>query len=121
MPAINFGFIAKVNTFKERFPCSTVCLDRTPLHNASIGGAKLSWHLNTLPEGCQAIDLIFDEPEDLLPAAKYAKELGFGGIELDFRNLHLHLDARPTIWHVVCTKKKTLSLDEYLTRIPEPV
>lgn len=121
MSAINREFIDRVNLLKEYYPCSTESLDRTPIHNASVGGAKLSWHLNTLPEGCQAIDLIFDEVKDLLPAAKYAKTLGFGGIEVDFRNLHLHLDARPTIWHVVCSNTGTEMLDEYLTRHPDLV
>lgn len=107
---IDLDFVRTVNLLKMRFPCSTDSLDRTPSHNLSIGGAKLSLHL----EG-KAIDLIFDLPQDLIPAAKYAIELGFGGVEVDFRNLHLHLDSRAVPWHVVCTPSKTVTLEEYLT------
>lgn len=107
---IDQELICKLNLLKEQFPCSTKSLDRTPLHNASVGGAKQSWHLTG-----KAGDLIFDTPERLIPAAIYAKSLGFGGIEVNFRNNHLHLDLRPTIWHVVCTTKKTVTLEEYLT------
>lgn len=113
---IDQELICKLNALKEVFPCSTESLDRTPYHNASVGGAKGSYHLTG-----NAVDLIFDAPSQLIPAAKYAKILGFGGIEVDFRNCHLHLDLRSTIWHVVCTKEGTETLQEYLTRTVVPV
>lgn len=119
MQSINILFIEKVNLLKAKFPCSTVSLDRTPLHNEQEGGAPHSYHLNTRPNGCQAIDLIFDEPTNLIPAAKYAQDLGFTGIELDFTNFHLHVDTRPgQPWSEIRTKSKTYTLDEYLTSNP---
>ena len=113
---IDVELVDKVNLLKAVYPCSTLSLDRTPLRNASVGGAKSSWHLIG-----KAIDLVFDTAAELIPAAIYARTLGFGGIEVDFRNLHLHLDMRPSIWHVVCTKDKTWTLDEYLTQYTESV
>jgi Peptidase M15 len=108
--------IEKLNQLKAVYPCSTLSLDRTPHRNASVGGAQASWHLTTTPGGAKAVDLVFDTQAELLPAAILARTLGFGGIELDYRNLHLHLDMRPTIWHVVCSTDKTETLNEYLTR-----
>jgi uncharacterized protein YcbK (DUF882 family) len=113
---IDQELICKLNQLKEKHPCSTESLDRTPYHNASVGGAKGSYHVKG-----QAVDLIFDQPSELLPAALYAKTLGFGGIELDYRNLHLHLDLRTDMWHVVCTPKETVPLEAYLTLHPIPV
>jgi len=110
-------FIALVNLHKARYPSSTESLDRTPLHNANIGGAQHSYHLDVSPRGAKAIDLIFDLIEDLLPAALYARTLGFGGIEVDFSNNHLHLDMRPLtkFWHVVYSHDHEYTLEEYLT------
>lgn len=113
---IDQELVCKVNQLKELHPCSTSSLDRTPYHNASVGGAKGSWHLKGL-----AVDLVFDAPSMLIPAALYAKTLGFGGIEVNFRNMHLHLDLRPTLWHVVCITGETLTLDEFLTLPPSRV
>lgn len=113
---IDQELICKLNQLKAVWPCSTTSLDRTPTHNASVGGAKESKHLTG-----QAVDLIFDNPLDLIPAAKYAKVLGFGGIEADFRNRHLHLDLRKNPWHVVCTLEGTETLENYLTRFPDSV
>jgi hypothetical protein len=118
---IDVELVRLTNQLKARFPCNTESVDRTPLHNAQVGGAKNSWHLSTREGGAKAIDLSFDEVEDLLPAAKYAKTLGFGGIEVDFRNNHLHLDLRPLsdAWHVVYVAGgKQYLLDEYLTLFP---
>lgn len=114
---IDQELICKVNLLKDQHPCSTTSLDRTPYHNKVVGGAPNSWHLSG-----QAIDLIFDRPESLLPAAVYARALGFGGIEVDFRNLHLHLDLRTTVWHVAYNGLgEKFSLEQYLTLSPIPV
>ena len=113
---IDQELICKLNLLKEKYPCSTESLDRTPYHNASVGGAKRSYHVTG-----QAADLIFDSPSELLPAANYAKSLGFGGIEVDMRNNHLHLDLRKEPWHVVCTSQETVPLERYLTLYPIPI
>ena len=114
---IDLELVHKVNILKEKYPCSTERMDSTPTHNANVGGTKNSYHIDTSEHLACAIDLSFDHPEDLLPAATYAKDLGFNGIEVDFRNNHLHLDLRETIWHVVCTKDRTQTLVEYLTKV----
>lgn len=116
MSAINQKLVDKVNLLKERFPCSTTRLDSTPHHNKLVGGAAKSWHVTG-----QAIDLIFDEVSSLLPAALYARELGFQGIEVDYRNSHLHLDLRDVKWEVVYTKEKKYTLSEYLDLTPQSI
>lgn len=69
----------------------------SPQHQEIVNpGVKASWHTVW-----RAVDLTFDNPDYLLPAAQDAKRLGFGGIEVDLTNKHLHLDNRPTIWHVI--------------------
>lgn len=116
MALINLYFVDKLNNLLSSFPASVTRLVTTPRRNATIGGAKQSKHLTG-----EAADLVYDNPDDLLDAAKYAKELGFGGIEVDYRNNHLHVDLRDTIWHVVCTKTKTYTLDEYLDKVSSQV
>lgn len=112
MPQISQEFHDKLNALKARYDCSTESLDRTVAHNMSIGGAPESLHLQG-----KAADLIFDNYSDLLPAAQAAKELGFTGIEVDYRNLHLHVDLRTIPWQVVYTKERKYTFDEYLTYI----
>lgn len=107
---IDQELVCKVNQLKEKFPCSTTRLDSTVLHNTQVGGAKNSYHLLG-----QAIDLVFDQVENLIPAALEAQRIGFGGIEVNLRNNHLHLDLRKVKWEVVYTKEDKLSLSEYLT------
>lgn len=116
MSTINIQFIEQVNVLLTQFPASVTRLVTTPRRNATIGGAKQSKHLTG-----EAADLVYDDTDDLLDAAKYAKELGFGGIEVDYRNNHLHVDLRDKIWHVVCTKNKTYTLDEYLDKVSSQV
>jgi len=98
---IDIDFLRLVNLHKIQYPSSTTRIDSTPIHNQLVGGAPHSWHIGTREGGAKAIDLVFDRQADLIPAAKYAKSLGFGGIEIDLRNKHLHLDMRPSTWHVV--------------------
>jgi hypothetical protein len=117
---IDLALVEKVNTLKERFPCSTERIDSTALHNASpaVGGAKGSYHIDVGKRLACACDLSFDSASSLIPAALYAKVLGFGGIEVDFRNNHLHVDLRANPWHVVCIGTIMYTLDEYLTERP---
>lgn len=112
---ISLELIQKLNVHKARYPSSTERVDSTEAHNASpaVGGAPHSWHLTG-----QAVDLVYDDSTLLEGAAKFAITLGFGGIELDLRNNHLHLDMRPleNLWHVVYLKDGTkLALADYLT------
>jgi uncharacterized protein YcbK (DUF882 family) len=109
MPQISQALIDMVNTLKAKYDCSTESLDRTPAHNHDVGGAPHSQHVTG-----EAIDLTFDDETMLLPAARYALELGFGVIELDYTNLHLHLDIRQVPWHVVKLAKETISLEQYV-------
>lgn len=97
---IDLDFIRLVNIHKARYPSSTTRIDSTPHHNAAIGGAVQSHHLLG-----RAIDLIFDPDVNLMAVADYAVQLGFGGVELDLRNNHLHLDMRSIPWHVYYTKE----------------
>lgn len=110
MAIINIQFIERVNLVLEQYPASVTSLVRTPHKNASVGGVVGSKHVSG-----EAVDLVFDDASSLLPAAKLALTLGFGGIECDYRNNHLHLDNRLTHWHVVCTKEKTWLLKDFLT------
>jgi uncharacterized protein YcbK (DUF882 family) len=76
-------------------PCSIVSLTRTPVRNATVGGAPGSAHLTG-----KAADLVYDTRVDLLAGAREALDAGAPGIELDLANLHLHIDAKPRIWRV---------------------
>lgn len=109
-------FTQKINDLCSLFPASWESADRTPYHNHVVGGAPNSWHLRGL-----AVDLVFDNTALLLRAAQYAMNEGIMGIEVDFRNNHLHLDGRVIPWHVVYYneggKKVEKSLKEYLTSL----
>lgn len=78
---ISLELVEKVNQLKELYPSSTTRIDSTIAHNRAEGGKVNSWHLHG-----KAIDLIYDSVELLLPAALYARTIGFGGIEVDYRN-----------------------------------
>ncbi len=115
---ISTELVEKVNQLKEKFPCSTDSIDRTIARNKLVGGAPRSWHLFG-----QAIDLIFDDTEMLRPAALYAIKLGFGGVEIDYQNNHLHLDLRNVPWYRVILADGTKQSFEtfFLTDFPNPV
>lgn len=112
MSAIDQELISKVNQVLQLYPASVTRLCSTEAHNKAIGGAKNSFHLTG-----EAIDLIVDNPTCLANMAKYAVQCGFGGVEVDLTNSHIHLDVRKTdLWHVVKTKDDTIPLTDYLTR-----
>ena len=92
------AFFDKVNTLCAACPASWESGDRTPQHNASVGGAPESYHTKGL-----ALDLIYDSFNELLSAAYMAITLKFWGIEVDLTNNHLHVDGRPESeqWRVV--------------------
>jgi hypothetical protein len=53
----------------------------------------------------------------LSQAAQKALDLHFPGIELDFRNNHLHLDWRPVFWRIGYEKDgSTFPLEQFLTQ-----
>jgi len=108
-------FIEKVNELCSHVPASWESGYRTPTRNKTIGGAVGSLHQLGLAQ-----DLIYDSVADLWQAAQKAIELGFGGIEVDLTNSHLHVDFRDTIWHVVRYNDgshiMTISYHEYCTR-----
>jgi uncharacterized protein YcbK (DUF882 family) len=93
---IDPDFISQVNELLAINPASVTRLVSTPAHNASVGGAPNSGHLDG-----KAVDLVFDSLEELKQGAKTAFGLGFMGIEVDVTNNHLHLDVKPRTWHVV--------------------
>ena len=114
---MDIAFITQVNLLCDQCPASWESGDRTPSHNASVGGAKGSYHV----KHC-AIDLIYDNTALLLQAAKVAITMGFLGIEVDFTNMHLHLDARVYPWQVARYQhNQALIVDaplkEYLTAL----
>lgn len=110
---ISLVLIEKLNSLLALYPASVTRLCTTPYRNESIvKGAKSSKHLTG-----EAVDLVFDQTSTLLPAARYAVTLGFGGIEVDYSNNHLHLDIREVLWHEVRLAGKKYTLKEYLTRL----
>lgn len=110
---ISLVLIQKVNQLLALYPASTTRLCSTPYRNSVVRGATASKHLTG-----EAIDLVFDQASTLLHAAQYAKQLGFGGIEVDYSNNHLHLDIRPDpVWHEVRFNGKKYTLDQYLTKL----
>lgn len=113
---ISLVLIDKLNQLLALYPASITRLCTTPYRNeAIVKGAQASKHLTG-----EAVDLVFDQASQLLHAAKYAQSLGFGGIELDYGNLHLHLDIRPEpFWHEVRVAGKKYTLKNYLTKIEE--
>lgn len=120
MGRISLTFFARVNDFLTLYPASIDSFYRTPARNKAIGGAPNSYHVLG-----QAVDLIFDSIEELFTGAYAARDQGFGGIEIDLINKHLHLDDRSVPWHVVVTKidgkKLTLQLSEYVYKPPTEV
>ena len=116
MSLINLAFCTKVNDLLSLCPGTVTSWVRTPRRNTIVGGAPNSWHLSG-----QAVDLIFDSVADLFKAAHKAVELGFGGVEVDLINNHLHLDARGKPWHVVCTtvegKRVSFALSDYVATV----
>lgn len=110
---ISLELIDKLNQLLALYPASVTRLCTTPYRNeAIVKGAKSSKHLTG-----EAVDLVFDQTSTLLPAARYAVTLGFGGIEVDYSNNHLHLDIREVLWHEVRLAGKKYTLKEYLTRL----
>lgn len=110
---ISLVLIDKLNQLLALYPASVTRLCTTPYRNeAIVKGAKSSKHLTG-----EAVDLVFDQTSTLLPAARYAVTLGFGGIEVDYSNNHLHLDIREVLWHEVRLAGKKYTLKEYLTRL----
>lgn len=109
---IDLDFIARLNRFLVDHPASVIRLVTTETRNRVIGGAADSAHL--LKNG-NAVDLVFDNLEQLYAAATYAKNYGFSGIELDLTNYHLHLDTKPRHWMVVhYGPKDERPLDEWI-------
>lgn len=108
---MDLEFVKKVNELCDCVPGSWESGDRTPTHNHNVGGAPSSQHLLG-----KALDLVYDNTGQLLQAARKARDLGFLGIEVDFRNNHLHVDGRSNPWMVVYTKENTkgVDLDTYL-------
>lgn len=109
---ISLELITLLNTLYDRVPFSITRMISTPLRNHAVGGAKGSWHLDLSTDPnyarpCGAADLVFDTNKQLWQAAGEAQAIGFGGIELDETNLHLHVDIRPLSekWWVVHTKE----------------
>ncbi len=92
---MDLAFCERVNALCAVCPASWESADRTPRHNASVGGKSASWHLKG-----QAVDLIYDTIESLHTAARIAIDQGFQGVEMDEKNWHLHVDGRTERWHV---------------------
>jgi uncharacterized protein YcbK (DUF882 family) len=111
---ISLVLIEKVNQVLALYPASVTRVCTTPYRNeAIVKGAPASKHLTG-----EAVDLVFDQSSTLLYAAKYARELGFGGIEVNYSNNHLHLDIRSVpFWHEVRLAGKKYTLQEYLTKL----
>ena len=109
---MNPQFFQRVNALCAICPASWESGDRTPQHNARVGGAPNSWHVKQ-----QAIDLVYDTPEELQVAAQEAIRQGFMGVEMDLTNLHLHLDGRTSRWWVVKDAQGYHDLADYLTQL----
>ncbi len=95
-------FNRALEVFRQICPCSLVGGFRTVPRNIQVGGASNSFHLYAM-----AADLVFDTPRELHLGAEKAMEF-FGGVELDLKNNHLHVDGRPMVrpWHVVHKKER---------------
>lgn len=107
---IDLDLIEKLNLLFDRAPFSITRMISTPMRNRQVGGSAHSWHLDlscdpAYARPCGAADLVFDGAEEMHKAVPYAQALGFGGIEMDLTNNHLHLDVRPMDkkWWVVKT------------------
>lgn len=111
---ISLALIEKVNSLLAVYPASVTRVCTTPYRNeAIVKGAQASKHLTG-----EAVDLVFDQASQLLHAAIYAESLGFGGIEIDYSNNHLHVDIRQApFWHEVRIAGKKYTLKEYLTKL----
>jgi len=106
---IDLALIDKLNILYDRVPFSITRMLSTPAHNKAVGGKPHSWHVDLSADpgfarACGAADLIFDTPALAQRGVQEAQRLGFGGIEWDMTNNHLHLDMRPTRWWVMHTE-----------------
>lgn len=113
---ISLELIDKLNQLLALYPASVTRLCTTPYRNeAIVKGAQSSKHLTG-----EAADLVFDQASQLLHAGKYAIALGFGGVEIDYNNFHLHVDIRSApFWHEVRVAGKKYSFKNYLTKLEE--
>ena len=104
--------LIKVQTLLTKFDClSQTSGIRSDLRNAAVGGSPNSFH-----KFGKAVDLVCDFPSQLQSVAQEALALGFNGIEIDFRDNHIHLDIRDTPWQVVFLKNgEKISLAAWLS------
>ena len=106
---LNMEFIAKLDRFLHTCPGSITSLYRTRKRNLLVGGAPNSFHCLG-----EAADVIYDDLDLLKSAASKAIEF-FHGVEVDLRNLHLHVDNRQVPWLVcVDTNGKSTPLHRWL-------
>ena len=107
---ISTDLLDKLNILYDRVPYSITRVVSTYAHNKAVGGSDHSWHLDLSTDfkyarPCGAADLIFDSAELAQKAVRECQLIGFGGIEWDMTNSHLHVDVRPltTKWWVMKT------------------
>lgn len=105
--------VEKVNSLLDMGKASIDSWIRTDSRNGIVGGAAHSQHLSG-----NAVDLIYDSRMELIEASKKAIMVGFTGIEVDFRNMHLHVDLREGVrwWVVINLKGETMPLETFLNQ-----
>ena len=113
---INLDFKQQLMKFYNEcsVPLSEESGIRSVLHNKVVkNAAPMSLHVLG-----RAQDLIADSDADLAVAAKEADAFGFTGIEVDLRNMHLHVDNRTNgVWKVCILKDGSqIPLSEYLNQ-----
>ena len=79
---------------------------RTPAHNASIGGAKTSYHT----KGRAADIYVKDRKKTIGQIADYAQAIGVKGIEKNEDSNYVHIDTRPNKYYWIRRGKKDITV-----------
>ena len=79
---------------------------RSPAHNASIGGAKSSYHT----KGRAADIYVKDRKKSISQIADYAQAIGVRGIEKNEDANYVHIDTRPNKYYWIHRGKKDITV-----------
>lgn len=82
---------------------------RTPTYNASIGGARSSYHT----KGRAADIYVKDRKKSIYEIARFAQAIGIKGIEENKDSNYIHVDTRPNKYYWIRENRKDRSVSSF--------